>query len=195
MPDESTWSEFFDPVDVLQRLGFDARAKTIVEFGCGYGTFTIPAATFGGLVVALDIDPEMVSLVSAKTSALGLSHVRPQVRDFVELGTGLPEATVDYAMLFNILHAQEAPAMLREAWRVLAHGGILAIMHWNFDSKTPRGPSMTIRPKPERLQIMAMDAGFQPASPLIDLPPYHYGFILRKVARYAGETLTPGVTP
>ena len=41
-------------------------------------------------------------------------------------------------MLFNILHAHERLAMLNEAWRVLAAGGKLAVIHWSYDPSTPR---------------------------------------------------------
>jgi ubiquinone/menaquinone biosynthesis C-methylase UbiE len=53
---------------------------------------------------------------------------------------------VDYAMLFNILHAEQPERLLREARRILAPHGLLGIIHWNYDPSTPRGPSMEIRP-------------------------------------------------
>jgi hypothetical protein len=67
---------------------------------------------------------------------------------------------------------------------VLAPGGVLAIMHWNYDPSTPRGPSMSIRPRPEQCRAWAVQAGFGPVGPpQIDLPPYHYGLTLEKKAR------------
>ena len=104
-------------------------------------------------------------------------------RDFVVEGSGLPDASVDYAMLFNILHAEERMTLLREAWRVLALEGKLAVIHWNYDPSTPRGPSMDIRPKPEDCRAWAEQVGFELLPPgLIDLPPYHYGFVFRRPA-------------
>ena len=44
MPDEQKWYEFFDPTAILPRLGLDAACGDVVEFGCGYGTFTLAAA-------------------------------------------------------------------------------------------------------------------------------------------------------
>jgi len=41
-------------------------------------------------------------------------------------------------MLFNILHADERLAMLKEAWRVTVAGGKLAVIHWNYDPNTPQ---------------------------------------------------------
>ena len=148
MPDEATWQGFFDPPAVLRKLQLDGSCRDAVDFGCGYGTFTLPAARIiSGTVHAVDIEPEMIAAVRAKAAAEGLQNVRTHLRDFVADGTGLPERSVDYAMLLNILHAECPEVLLGEAFRVLRPGGKLAIVHWNYDPATPRGPSMDIRPR------------------------------------------------
>ncbi|MEX0886961.1 MAG: hypothetical protein WD009_11030 [Phycisphaeraceae bacterium] len=84
-------------------------------------------------------------------------------------------------MLFNILHCEQPTSLLQEAWRILCDDGLVAIMHWNRDATTPRGPSMDIRPSPEQCRAWAEAVGFQlQGRPRIDLPPYHYGLVLRK---------------
>jgi len=182
MPEESMWAGFFDPPTVLAKLGLTDHCRDAVDFGCGYGTFTIPAARIVlGVVHALDIEAEMVAVTAQKAKAAGLTNVRARQRDFLAEGTGLPDASVDYAMLFNILHAEQPLALLREAFRVLRSGGVLGIMHWNYDPSTPRGPSISIRPRPEQCRTWAQRAGFRAPSPqLINLPPYHYGFAMTR---------------
>lgn len=182
MPPEEMWQGFFEPIEILTKLGLDANCGAVLEFGCGYGTFTIPAAIIvRGKVYALDIEPEMLAISKAKADAAGLRNIDLIQRDFVAAGTGLADGTVDYVMLFNILHAEERMALLREAWRVLRPSGKLAILHWNFDSATPRGPSMSIRPKPGQCRAWAEEAGFAAISPIdMDLPPYHYGLVLER---------------
>ncbi|MEI7458656.1 MAG: class I SAM-dependent methyltransferase [Pirellula sp.] len=182
MPPEEMWQGFFEPITILTKLGLDANGGDVLEFGCGYGTFTIPAAiTIRGKVYALDIEPEMLAINKAKADAAGLHNIELIQRDFVAAGTGLADGAVDYVMLFNILHAEERMELLREAWRVLRPSGKLAILHWNFDSATPRGPSMSIRPKPGQCRAWAEEAGFAAISPTdIDLPPYHYGLVLER---------------
>jgi hypothetical protein len=70
---------------------------------------------------------------------------------------------------------------LEEAFRVLRNGGTVGIIHWNYDSETPRGPEMSIRPKPEQCKQWAEQAGFEMTGDgIIDLPPYHYGMAVRK---------------
>jgi SAM-dependent methyltransferase len=182
MPGESLWATFFQPDEILDRLGLHSGPGDIVEFGCGYGTFTLPAARRStGIVHAFDIEPDMVAITSAKAKAEQLANVRAHVRDFVQEGTGLPSGSVQYVMLFNILHAEQPHLLLAEARRVLRSGGLLGIIHWNYDAATPRGPSMSIRPKPEQCRDWALEAGFQLLPPgIIALPPYHYGLTVRK---------------
>ena len=183
MPGAALWDSFFDPPHALDLLMPAVVQADVVEFGCGYGTFTIPAAQrTRGILHALDIDPEMVALTAAKASQAGLTNVRATLRDFVAEGTGLPPDSVGYAMLFNILHAEQPEILLREAHRVLAPGGSLGIMHWNYDPSTPRGPSMAIRPRPEQCRDWALAAGFDLTERgIVSLPPYHYGMLLRRV--------------
>lgn len=182
MPDEEMWAGFFDPESVLRKLGLDAGCGDVLDFGCGYGTFAIPAAKIvSGVVHAFDIEPEMVMVTRAKAEAAELRNVRAIVRDFVADGTGLPPSSVDYAMLFNILHAERPEVLLAEAGRVLVPGGLLGIIHWNHDPTTPRGPSLAIRPKPEQCGAWAERAGFRLHLPeMVNLPPYHYGWVLKK---------------
>jgi SAM-dependent methyltransferase len=175
MPPEETWHGFFQPETILAQLGLTTDCQCVVDFGCGYGTFSIPAAkTVQGVVHALDLDPEMIAATRAKVT--GLPNVKVWQRDFVEAGCGLPEGAADYVMLFNILHAVEADTLLSEARRVLRKGGKLGVMHWNYDPETPRGPGMDIRLRPEQCVEIVRQAGFL-VGELVDLPPYHYGFV------------------
>ena len=61
MPEEAYWESLFDVPLILDRLGIDARLRDVVEFGCGYGTFTIPVARrISGTLRTFDIDQAMV---------------------------------------------------------------------------------------------------------------------------------------
>ena len=181
MPDEHSWERFFDAGHVLRRLGLNGGYEDVVDFGCGYGTFSIAAARMTtGTIYALDIDPNMVAETSSRAQQLGLTNVRATERDFVADGADLPPGSVDYAMLFNILHAEDVTGLLEEALRVLRPGGTLGIIHWIHDARTPRGPPLSIRPRPEQCMQWASDAGFQLSCTPIELPPYHYGLVARK---------------
>lgn len=182
MPAEEIWDGFFRPEEILQKLGLTPGAGRVVDFGCGHGTFALAAARIvSATVYAIDIESAMVDRTEARARTEGLSNVKAILRDFVEEGTGLADGTAGYAMLFNILHAESPGVLLDEAFRVLQPGGILAIIHWNHDSATPRGPSMDVRPRPEQCRAWAEMAGFHRLAPgTVDLPPYHYGMALEK---------------
>lgn len=184
MPDEASWSSFFDPAGVLERLlGTGGQAGNLVEFGCGYGTFTLPAARrTAGLVTALDIEPGMIALVRQRAAMAGQANLRAVLRDFADHGSGLANASQDHAMVFNQLHIEAPLALLREAFRNLRPGGILSVIHWRSDIDTPRGPPLAIRPTPAQCAAWLAEAGFASVAP-VDLQaaaPYHFGLIAQR---------------
>lgn len=182
MPDEEMWTGFFDPAKVLAIFSLDRGVQDLVEFGCGYGTFTLAAAGItAGTVHALDIEPDMVAVVRQKCVAAGIANVQAEVRDFVAEGTGLADNSMDAALLFNILHHEEPVTLMKEALRVLKPNGMLAVIHWNYDPTTPRGPAMEIRPRPEECIEWGTTAGFRfNEQNRYDLPPHHYGLLFKK---------------
>lgn len=182
MPEKDIWESFFDPEEILKKMKLDKNVTNAVEFGCGYGTFSIPAARIvKGTIYAIDIDPDMVALTQKAAEGKKLNNIQVILRDFIEEGTGFADENVDYAILFNILHFENPQRLLREAWRNLKLGGTLGIIHWKYDPKTPRGPSLEIRPKPYQCIEWAKAVGFSSPEQL-DLKPYHYGIVLKKEA-------------
>ena len=180
MPEKEMWKGFFNPAKAMITLGLNSRTVDVAEFGCGYGTFTIPVAkVIKGKIYALDIEPDMIRITDEEAKKNGLDNVQTVLRDFMVEGSGLSGGSVDYAMLFNILHLERPIVLLTEARRILKDGGRVSIIHWNYDHKTPRGPSMNIRPKPEDCIEWARKAGFVNPE-RFDLKPYHYGIIMSK---------------
>lgn len=184
MPEEAYWASFFDPEAALDQLLIQGNSLGhTVEFGCGFGTFTLPAARrTTGIVTAFDIEPAMVEAVRQKADVEKRDNVRPEVRDFVADGSGLESASQAHAMIFNLLHLENPVALLREAHRVLGPGGVLSVIHWRSDIATPRGPSLAIRPTPAQCQAWLQEAGFT-AVRSVDLQascPYHFGLLGRR---------------
>lgn len=181
MPAREVWEAFFDAGAILDRLGVDADVRDLVEFGCGYGTFTVAAAKrVSGRVFSNDIEPGMLAHATEKSVNEGVRNIHFELRDFMADGTGLADASMDYALLFNILHVDEPKNLLTEAHRTLVPGGRLGVIHWVHDADTPRGPPLDIRPTPAQCTRWAKEAGFSTSGDVIDLPPYHYGLVFRK---------------
>jgi ubiquinone/menaquinone biosynthesis C-methylase UbiE len=180
MPEKEMWEGFFNPSDILSVMGISGKVRDVAEFGCGYGTFTIPAAkTIKGTIYAIDIEKEMISLTEQEAKKHHLHNVETMLRDFMAQGTGLRDETIDYVMLFNILHIEQPEVLLKESYRILRPNGKLGIIHWNYDSSTPRGPSMDIRPRPQQCIQWAEKENFIKIEQY-DLKPYHYGIVLKK---------------
>lgn len=181
MAEEATWEAFFDPPATLATLRLKPGAGDVVEFGCGYGTFTIPAARITPRRVwALDIDPQMVARTMARAEEAELFNVHGVVRDFEADGTGRPDGGAGYVMLFNILHHERPLALVEEARRVLRPGGLVGVIHWIHDASTPRGPDLSIRPRPGQALQWVREAGMEPLGDPVDLPPYHWGLVARR---------------
>jgi SAM-dependent methyltransferase len=172
MPDELSWESLFDVPLILSRLEI-GRFHDVAELGCGYGTFSIPIAkAISGTLYAFDIDPAMVA--RTKQRAEGLPIVC-QVRDVMESGFAVH---VDAVVLFNILHCEQPVLLLQHAANALRPDGQVLAIHWRH-GETPRGPSLDIRPRPERIVAWAQEAGMEPVGDVIDLPPWHYGLRFR----------------
>jgi len=170
MPDEDYWESLFDVPLILARLGIDESMGDVAELGCGYGTFSIPIAMgIQGKLFTFDVDPEMLD--RTRQRAVGLP-IDCQLRDIMETGFGVQ---ADAALLFNILHCDRPVKLLRHA---AAAAPMVLVIHWRHD-KTPRGPDLAIRPRPEQIIAWAAEAGLQ-ARPVIDLPPWHYGLRLTR---------------
>ena len=180
MPEPDLWENFFDPPKILAELKLAEDTTHVVEFGCGYGTFTVPAAQIvNGTVTSLEIDETMVDFTRQRAKRSLLANVKVIATDFEQVDKHLSEGCADYVMLFNILHGDKPENLLHSAFRLLQPGSKGSLIHWNFDPETPRGPPMKIRPEADNLQKMTADIGFI-VSEKIDLPPYHYGFVFEK---------------
>lgn len=181
MPDADYWETLFNVPLIIKKMQITSDVTDLAEVGCGYGTFTVPAArVIKGTVYAFDIEQEMVAATSNRADLAGAANIKALLRDTIVDGTGLSASSVDYVMLFNILHHEHPVEILTEAMRILKTGGVVGCVHWNYDSSTPRGPTMDIRPKPEQIREWMASAVFHVGGSAVDLPPYHYGWLGRK---------------
>jgi SAM-dependent methyltransferase len=182
MPAVEQWESYFDVVGILESLGCRDLVGDAIEFGCGYGTFTVPLARMIlGTVIALDIDPLMVAATAARTAQVGLKNIIIGQRDFVAQGCGRESGSAVLVLLFNILHIEDPVSLLKEAHRVLHPGGSVGVIHWNYDARTPRGPPLDIRPKPEQCRAWGEQAGLRwVRNQSLPGSPWHWGMALAK---------------
>ena len=180
MPAQIYWESLFDIGRVLDGVGIDDRIADAVEVGCGYGTFTLPVAQrIKGTLHAFDIDAEMIEITRQRALAAGFQNLQLARRDVLADGFGLPVASVDAVLLFNILHTEEPIELLRVAANSLAPRGRVLAIHWRSDVQTPRGPDLSIRPRPEQIIEWGKAVGLR-AAPAELLLPWHFGLVLSR---------------
>lgn len=139
----------------------------------------MPEENIKGNVIGIDIENELIEVCNDKTNKLGIKNANFIQRDIYGEGLGIENNTVDNLFLFNILHCEFPVELLKISYEALKENGELYVIHWKYDETTPRGPSMDIRPKPDRIIEWAKTAKFVPTKQ-IDIAPYHYGLIFIK---------------
>jgi len=103
------------------------RGMSVVDYGCGPGSFTIAAAELvghEGKVFAVDIHPLAISAVKQKSSRKGLQNVETILVKGYD--TGIEASSVDRVLLIDTIHAIDDPdALFREIHRMLKPDGLL----------------------------------------------------------------------
>lgn len=183
MPPMDYWETLLDAEATLDKLNFASGLhQRVIEFGCGYGTFSIPVARRVQQLVTFDLEERMVDTTQSRASSAGLENVKATVRDVVDRSYGVDLGSCDAALLMNILHCEDPIAMMRDAALALAPGeGRLYATHWRY-AETPRGPPLEIRPRPEELEIWALETGLlRTLQGPVDCPPWHYGWVFQRL--------------
>lgn len=108
---------------------------TVLDIGCGPGRVTIPVARQvgpQGTVVAIDLQPGMLSRAQAKAQAANVSNIR-----FVQAGVGdgkLDVGPADRALLVTVLgEIPNQETALKEIFGALKPGGVLSVTETVFD--------------------------------------------------------------
>jgi len=147
------------PGALLRRLGLSS-GDTVADIGCGPGFFTLPAAEIvgdGGVVLAADIQGEMLSAIRSRAAERGLTNVHVVKTSDKEIP--IPDASCDVVLLAFVLdEVEQRASFLHRAARLLKPGGRLAVLEWEKEQQ-PDGPPMADRISPEELRADADAAG------------------------------------
>lgn len=148
----STWSfhllslwlglreRFKDPESLLLQQELK-EGQTVVDYGCGIGSYTLPAARIvgkDGTVYAIDINPLALRKVRKRAKRAGYSNIHTIQ---THTPTGLPAQCVDAVLLYDVLHSVSDPAaLLAELHRILKPGGFLSVLpdHLSHDQLLER---------------------------------------------------------
>ena len=114
---------------MLFELGIRA-GNAVLDFGCGSGTYTIPAAKLvgtGGRVYALDINSKFLNKIEERAKQEGLTNI-VRIDASGEGFLPLENSVIDIILLIDVLHLIEnRDALFDEAYRILKPGGLLIV--------------------------------------------------------------------
>ena len=127
--------------EFLKRIGLK-RGQRVLDFGCGRGNYTIPAAQVvgkEGRVYALDKNPRALDELMRRASAWDLDNI-VRMDTLGEINIALDDNSVQVVLLYDIfwyfrLHDPRLPRLLDEVIRVSTPDGLLSIYpkHINAD--------------------------------------------------------------
>jgi ubiquinone/menaquinone biosynthesis C-methylase UbiE len=113
------------PLEILKEPGI-TNGMTVLDYGCGPGSFTIAAAKLvgiNGIVYALDIHPLALKMVKKQSEKNKLEQVRT-----ITSSQDVPPGSVDVVLLYDILHdIMDDLDIFKEIHRVLKRTGLLSV--------------------------------------------------------------------
>lgn len=153
--------EALQPESLLRDLGLK-EGDTIADIGCGPGFFTIPAAQIvgtRGLVLAADVQGEMLTAVKGRVTEQGLTNVR--VVKTSETDVPLPTESCDFVLLAFVLNEiDQRSRFLHRVARLLKPDAHIAVLEWRKEEQID-GPPIGDRFSEEELTADAQAAGLR----------------------------------
>lgn len=115
------------PIRILREAGVQS-GMTVLDFGCGPGSFSFSAAKLAdpdGLVYAVDNHPLALKFVRRSMNKKKIKNIRVLAgADMAKV----PQDCVDLVLLYDVLHDLSEPrAVLTELQRVLKPDGVLSV--------------------------------------------------------------------
>jgi ubiquinone/menaquinone biosynthesis C-methylase UbiE len=168
--------EFLPNEKVLDLLGLRGD-ETVVDYGTGSGTLTVPLAARlpRGVVHAVDESSEMVALLRERLEVANLQNVVPH--EIRNNKVPLEEGAADRILAVNLLHEVIGETALDEMRRMLAPDGLLLVVDWRGDIERESGPPKDVTFSPEAGREMIEAAGLV-ATPVPEAGfPYHFALL------------------
>lgn len=121
--------------------GPDGRSGVVADVGAGTGYFTFPIAQrlAGGVVLAVDIQPEMLAVIERRKKELGLENVK-SIKGAID-DPNLPAGSVDLIFIVDAYHEFSHPFEMGLAMqRALTPDGVLVLIEYRAED-----PSVPIK--------------------------------------------------
>jgi FkbM family methyltransferase len=139
---------------LLERLSLEAD-DVVADIGAGTGYFSLPIAKQvpQGRVLAVDIQPEMLEIVTNRASKQGLDNIEPIQGDIDD--PKLPENQVDLVLMVDAYHEFSHPQeMMQGIVQGLKSGGRVVLIEYRAED--PRVPIKRLHKMTEAQAIKEM---------------------------------------
>lgn len=173
------------PDVVLEEMGLK-EGMTVAEIGTGTGYFArriAKAVGPTGKVLAVDIQPEMLSLLEKYAAEEGVKNIVPILG--TETDPKLPKAGVDRILMVDVYHELQKPEeMLAHIRESLAPGGRVVVVEYRAEDDTASHIKADHRMSAEQVLSEWNPAGFELVNRVETLPSQHlFIFTSRRGAR------------
>ncbi len=120
--------------DLLFDFLLDQDAQTVADIGVGTGYFALPwaRALSGGRVFGVDIQQEMLDILSQRAAQMGIRNIEPVLGSVDD--PGLPPGAVDVVLIVDAYHEFSHPReMVAGIVRGLRPGGRLVLVEYRAE--------------------------------------------------------------
>ena len=156
------------------------RGQTVCDMGCGNGFYTLPIARLTGSegkVYAVDIQPEMLTMLESRANEFGIENVETILS--TQTDSQLPAGSIDLVLLVDVYHEFSHPKeMLQAIRKSLKINGRIALAE--FRAEDPLVPIKPLHKMSKKQILKEFTAnGFKLIREFDDLPWQHLMFFTR----------------
>ncbi|MDH3422006.1 MAG: class I SAM-dependent methyltransferase [Gemmatimonadota bacterium] len=170
------------PEEMLAVLGLE-DGDVVADIGAGSGFYTRRMSRLvspSGTVYAVDIQPEMIDILSDNIEQEGLANVTPVLSTAED--PGLPEGAIDWMLLVDVYHEFADPGvMLDRMSGALKADGRVALLEYRVEDGTGDHILAAHRMSVRQVMIEWTQAGFRLAELHEFLPGQHL-FVFEKAS-------------
>jgi ubiquinone/menaquinone biosynthesis C-methylase UbiE len=170
-PERDEWQR---PDTTLAALGI-TQDSVVCEIGTGTGYFALRLAKLAAWIYAVDVEPQLLSLLSDRAAIAGVQNLTPVLGQ--PLDPRIPPATCDLILMVNTFHhIPDKASSLRRLQASLRLGGLIAIIDFH-KRELPVGPPEDHKLAREECLAQIQVAGLRVRSEY-DTLPYQYFLVV-----------------
>lgn len=169
---------FSNPAKNIAQLRL-THGMNVADIGSGSGAYSILASAIigNGVVFAVDIQKDMLSLIESEANRLKIDNIKTIWGDAErDSGTRIADSLVDVCILSNVLfQIEDKDACVKEIKRILKPGGKILVVDWS-DSWQGMGPHKDLVHSEGEVYALFEKHKLKPLEEIV-AGDHHYGII------------------